>query len=90
MTQTWERHRFRACGDDYRPVEFPTPGPNWCTGVAADGSYSVVVAYLPAGEPVTKWWPEATDIDSEPAEEIRYTDRMQRPRWWPATAVETP
>lgn len=81
-THQWERHRFRANGDDYRPVKFPPPGPYWCTGAAMDGAYSVVVAYLPPGEPVTDWWPEATHIDSEPVDAIHYTSRMPRPRWW--------
>lgn len=81
-THAWERHRFKANGDDYRPVKFPPPGPYWCTGTALDCSYAVVVAYLPPGEKLTDWWPEADEVESEPREAITYTDRFARPRWW--------
>lgn len=61
-------------------MKSPPPGPYWCTGEGED--YSIIVAYLPAGETVTDWWPEARDIDSEPVDRIRYSDRMPRPDWW--------
>lgn len=81
----WERHRFKANEEDYRPVKFPPPGPYWCTGFGED--YSVIVAYLPEGEPVTDWWPEARDIDSEPVDKINFTSRMPRPTWWKGEAL---
>jgi len=77
---TWERHRFKANLDDPRPVKFPPPGPYWVSGEGDD--YSIVVAYLPLREPVTHWWPEARDIDSEVRDEITFTDRFPKPEWW--------
>lgn len=79
----WVRHRFHANGEDSRPVRFPPPGPWWESGFAFDESYSIVIAYLPEGEAVTEWWPEATEIDSaEPVDRITYTERFPKPEWW--------
>lgn len=76
----YERHRFRTDPDDYRPIAFPPPGPYWCTGIG-DG-YSIVVAYLPAGEPLRNWWPDATEVETEQVEVIQFTSRFQCPDWW--------
>lgn len=83
----YERHRFKASPVDYRPVKFPPPGPYWCSGFACsmtdeNDEYSIVVAYLPVGELVTDWWPEAEDIESKPVESITFTDRFPKPAWW--------
>lgn len=80
INRKWNRHRFKANADDYRPVKFPTPGPYWCSG-SGDG-YSIVIAYLPIGVAITEFWPEATEIDSEEKDEITYTDRFPRPEWF--------
>lgn len=85
--ENWIWHRFKANPEDYRPVTFPPPGPYWCSGEgggegADDPDYSIVVAYLPKGTPVTDFWPEATEIDSEPRGEITFTDRFPEPDWW--------
>lgn len=79
---TWTRYRFKANGDDYRPVKFPPPGPYWCTGSALDSSYSIVVAYLPEGTTLTDWWPEADEVEEEARSEITFTDRFPKPQWW--------
>jgi hypothetical protein len=79
----WVRYRFKVEGDDYRPVKFPPPGPYWCTGSAGDGSYSTIVAYLPRGESVTEWWPEAGEDDATGAHDtLEFTDRFPCPKWW--------
>lgn len=82
----WERHRFKANLEDSRPVKFPPPGPWWETGFGDD--YSIVVAYLPYGEPVTNWWPEARDIESEITNEILYTSRFPKPDWYKETSMK--
>lgn len=76
----WLRHRFHANLDDWRPITFPPPGPCWRTG-EGDG-YSVVIAYLPPIVPVTDYWPEASEIESSPCDEIVFTERFPRPEWW--------
>lgn len=82
--KTWSRHRFQANHDDPRPVIFPPPGPYWITGYAGDDSYAIVVAYLPAGDAVTDYWPEAAQIETEERADIIYTDRFQKPEWYEA------
>lgn len=80
MDQKWNRHRFKTTSaDDPRPVTFPPPGPWWCCGYAGDDSYAIVVCYLPPGEDVRTYWPEAFDIDTEGREEIVFTSRFPRP-----------
>lgn len=76
----WTRHRFRANVEDPRPVSFPPPGPYWITGYGP--SWATVVAYLPTGEEVTKYWPEASEVDSDPMDEITFTGRFPKPEWW--------
>lgn len=80
----WIRWRFHADYDDYRPIEWPPPGPYWCSGYAGDESYSTLIAYLPRGVAVTDYWPEATELDSTLAVDgIVFTDRFPQPKWWP-------
>lgn len=77
------RARFQADGADWRPVKFPPPGPAWCTGYAADESYSVVVAYVENEGQVREFWLEASNVDVQDADSIIFTDRFERPDWWP-------
>ena len=83
----YERHRFKTDLEDYRPVTFPPPGPYWCTGETDD--HSVVVAYLPKGEPLLKWWPDAIEVETVEEEVIFFTDRFPRPTWWAAPDVRS-
>lgn len=75
------RARFKVNGADYRPVKFPPPHPYWCTGYAGDGSYAIVVAYADNEDQVREYWPEAAEIDAEPAERYIFTDRFPKPDW---------
>lgn len=86
-THPWKRHRFHANPDDYRPVKFPPPGPYWCSGEAGDGSYSIVVAYLPRDVDVRDWWPEATEIEATEERKIVFSDRFAKPAWWTGGAA---
>lgn len=75
------RARFHANEDDWRPVKWPPSGPCWCTGYG-DG-YSVVVAYVASEGQLLEYWPEATEIDATPKDQIEFSDRFSRPDWWP-------
>jgi hypothetical protein len=76
------RARFHADPDDYRPVKFPPPHPYWCSGYAGDGSHSIIVAYADDQEQIREYWPEATEIDAQPAESYVFTDRFAKPSWF--------
>ena len=76
----WLRCRFHANLNDYRPVLWPPPGPYWCSGVGDD--YSIVIAYVRSEEQLMEYWPEASEIDSEERDEITYTDRFPKPKWY--------
>ena len=79
------RWRFSVPALDYRPVEFPPPGPYWCSGYDS-GDHATLVAYLPVGIAVTspKLWPDALCVScsSEEPHEIHFTSRFPRPDWW--------
>lgn len=80
----WDRIRFHANPEDYRPVTWPPAGPYWCSG-EGDG-YSVVVAYMPHGttdEQLREFWPEASNIDRmQENVDITYSSRFAKPTWW--------
>jgi hypothetical protein len=80
----WNRIRFQANLEDYRPVVFPPPGPYWCSG--SGDSYSIVVAYMPAPLNVPellKHWPEADRVEVMQRDtDITFSDRFAKPDWW--------
>lgn len=76
------RARFKADPRDYRPVNWPPPGPYWCTGSDGDGAYSIIVAYADSEDQIREFWPEASDITSEERTEYTFTDRFPEPEWW--------
>ena len=82
MKRLWWRCRFRANAEDSRPVKFPPPGSFWETGIAGDGSYSIVVAYLRDKRQLKKFWPEASQPEWETQIGIEFSSRFQRPAWW--------
>jgi hypothetical protein len=78
------RYRFKTKSvDDYRPLldmkEIQMPW--WCTGIATDDSYAIIVCFLPKGEDLFKYWDDAYDIDSDERTGITYTDRFPKPDW---------
>lgn len=82
----WIRHRFYSHHADPRPVTAPPPGPWWCSGSTDDenGEIQIIVAYLPEGEEIKKYWPEVGEISfSEPYGKIEYSSRFVKPEWWP-------
>lgn len=84
-------YRFKTASvDDYRPIaDMKEIGmPWWCTGWAVDHSYVIVVCYLPDGEVLSKYWPDACDIDMEYRDEIKYTERFPKPEWLEDNSVD--
>lgn len=82
-TKKWNRLRFKTKSvDDWRPVKWPMPGPYWCSGYAGDDSYAIIIAYMPKGKSVKKYWPDAYEIDSTEEDVITYSDRFPKPDWW--------
>lgn len=82
--KSWDRIRFRASLEDYRSVEWPPPGPYWCSGEGYD--YSIVVAYVPHGmhdADLYRYWPEMTHLDRMQEDvPIAFSDRFPKPDWW--------
>lgn len=78
----WYRFKTKSV-EDHRPLlDMKDIGmPWWCTGGAMDGSYDIIVCYLPKGEDLFKYWDDAYDIDSEERSEITYNDRFKKPKW---------
>lgn len=76
------RARFKAGFEDYRPVNWPPPGPYWCTGYAGDESHSIVVAYADNEGQIREFWPEAKDIGAQEVTEYTFTGRFPKPDWW--------
>ena len=73
------RARFHANDEDARPVNWPIKHPYWITGYG-DG-YSIVVAYADDEAEILLNWPEATEIEAEPASTYHFTDRFPKPDW---------
>jgi hypothetical protein len=78
----WVRYRFQTKSvDDPRPLVFDPRYPWWCTGYDGDGSYATVVAYLPAGEPLERYWDDASEVDADECDEPTFSGRFPRPEW---------
>jgi hypothetical protein len=83
--EKWIRYRFHANAADYRPVQFPPPGPYWCNGFGE--GYAIIVAYLPFSAVLTDFWPEASHIDLQKVDAncptlIAFSDRFPCPDWY--------
>ena len=78
----WYRFKTHSV-DDCRPLidMASIKMPWWCTGFDGDGSYAIIVCYLPETEDLYKYWDDAYDIKSKTADTIQYTDRFQKPDW---------
>jgi hypothetical protein len=77
------RARFKADGDDYRPVAWPINHPYWCTGYGYEGDgYSIVVAYADDKDEILRLWTEAWDIEAEIVTEYVFTSRFPKPAWF--------
>lgn len=78
------RYRFKTKAvDDWRPLidMKDIQMPYWNTGSAMDGTYVIIVCYLPEPEDIFKYWDDAYDIDKTEVNEITYTGRFPKPAW---------
>lgn len=77
----WIRYRFNTKSlGDCRPLIFNPKFPWWCSGEGED--YAVIVAYLPKGEPLKKYWDDAFDVTEEEHDKITFTDRFPKPTYF--------
>ena len=83
----WIRYRLQTKSvDDYRPLIFNAKYPWWCSGTAGDGSAATIIAYLPKGEDLLKYWDDAYDITQTEHEEIEFSSRFPKPKYFEALA----
>lgn len=77
----WKRWRFYARSiDDYRPLIFNPAYPWWRSATGND--FVVIVAYLPADEPLERYWPDAFNAEYTEEETITFTDRFPKPEYY--------
>ena len=84
QVKSWIRYRFKAYGNDTRPIVWPPAGPYWVTG-KGDG-YDIIVAYIPKNVPLEKYWPgiDAGDINmKQEVCEVKFSERFPKPGYWP-------
>ena len=85
----WRRYRFYTKAvDDPRPLVFNPAYPWWRSGYAGDGSSATIVAYLPANEPLDRYWDDAFDVDYTIEETITFSDRFPKPAYYAAQAAK--
>lgn len=78
--KTWIRYRFKTySAQDWRPLIYNPAYPCWCSGIAADYSDAVIIAWLPKGEPLEKYWDDAFEIEFTEHDQIQFSDRFPRP-----------
>jgi len=84
----WRRYRFKTYSvDDYRPLIFNPSYPWWCSGF--NDETATIIAYLPVGEELSKYWDDATDIDYTEENEIKFSDRFPKPDYFKPLENET-
>ena len=62
------------------PVYFIKEYPWWES--SSNGKVTVMHAWLPAGEDLLKYWPDAHTINSFEHEKIQFDARYQKPSWF--------
>lgn len=78
------RYRFKTKDvNDNRPLidMEKIQMPWWCSAEAADGSYAIIICYLPEDEILENYWDDAYDIEYSTYNDIEYTDRFPKPEW---------
>ena len=79
----WIRYRlYTKALDDYRPLLFNAGYPWWCSGTSSE--HAVIIAWLPEGEDIYKYWDDATDITTDECDEISFSGRFPEPSWYEA------
>lgn len=83
---TMMRVRFKANGQDYRPVEWPVKHPFWCSGYSNDGDNAIMIAYADDLAEIQRLWPESSDFDVIEADILaghyKFNDRFPMPAWF--------
>lgn len=76
----WIRYRFRTKSvGDPRPIIYNPRYPWWRSGEAGDGSYAIIVAYLPKSENLEDYWDDAWTIDELECDGPKFTERFPKP-----------
>lgn len=76
------RVMFKSSANDPRPAGWPVKHPYWITGRALDNSYSTVVSYADNVDYILRYWPEATDIETQEITGYVFSDRFPKPGWF--------
>ncbi len=77
----WRRYRFYTYSlEDPRPLIFNPRYPWWQSGEGWD--FAIIVAYLPEGEDLKKYWDDAFEITVEECDEITFSDRFPEPEYF--------
>lgn len=77
----WLRYRFRTASiGDYRPLLFNPKFPWWCSGQS--DSHATIIAWLPKGESLEKYWDDAEGIEFTEHEKIEFTGRFPKPDYF--------
>lgn len=75
----WIRYRFKTFAvGDYRPLIYNPKYPWWCSG--QNDETATIIAWLPKGEPLHKYWDDAHDSESEEHDTIIFTSRFPKPK----------
>ncbi len=83
ITKSWKRYRFYTKSvEDCRPLIFNARYPWWCSGYAGDGSYAVIIVYLPVEEDLFKYWDDAFEITFTEEIEIEFSSRFSKPEYF--------
>ena len=80
----WRRYRLKTYAEDFRPIAFNPHYPWWCSGHGGDDGdeYHVIVAWLPVGEKIQKYWDDAFDVEFSDHDAIAFTDRFAKPAYY--------
>lgn len=80
----WRRYRFQTHAiDDPRPLIFDPRYPWWVSGY--DGfmqDYATIIAWLPAGEPLTTYWDDAYEVEYTEHQAIEFASRFPKPDYF--------
>ncbi len=81
----WKRYRFGTYAvSDNRPLIFNRSYPWWCSGYSENdkGDYCIIIAYLPVGEDLLKYWDDAFDVEFTEEDGITFSDRFPKPSYY--------
>ena len=82
---SWKRYRLKTYAvSDNRPLIFNPEYPWWCSGYGEGekGECSIIIVYLPKDEDLLKYWDDAFDIEFTEEENITFSDRFPKPKYF--------